>query len=90
MGMRVGGIRRKLRGQISAAHILCECSGYIAFDFSGAGLQGLGDESWGLDNVRVSLLGAQAPTAVPVPAVLPLLGVGFIGMLWARRSKHLS
>ena len=62
----------------------------LAFDFSGAGLQGLGDESWGLDNVQVSLLGAQVPAAVPVPAVLPLLGVGFIGMLWARRSKRLS
>ncbi|MCD6706373.1 MAG: hypothetical protein LT080_07970 [Thiobacillus sp.] len=62
----------------------------LAFDFRGAGLQGLGDESWGLDNVQVSLLGAQAPAAVPVPAVLPLLGVGFIGLLWARRSKRLS
>ncbi len=59
----------------------------LAFDFSGIGLQGLGDESWGLDNVRVSLLGTQPPTAVPTPAVLPLLGAGLIGMLWARRTR---
>lgn len=62
----------------------------LAFDFSGIGLQTLDDESWGLDNVRVSLLGIQAPTAVPAPPVLPLLGAGLIGMLWARRSKRLS
>lgn len=62
-------------------------SSLLAFDFSGIGLQGLEDESWGLDNVRVSLLGAQPPVAVPTPAVLPLLGAGLIGMLWARRSR---
>jgi len=62
----------------------------LAFDFSGIGLQTLGDESWGLDNVRVSLLGTQAPTAVPAPPVLPLLGAGLIAMLWTRRSKPLS
>lgn len=61
----------------------------LAFDFSGIGLQGLEDESWGLDNVRVSLLGGQ-PAAIPNPSVLPLLGAGLIGMLWARRNHSPS
>lgn len=62
----------------------------LAFNFSGFGLQALGDESWGLDNVQVSLLGAQAPARVPTPAVLPLIGAGLLGMLWARRRKSNS
>lgn len=62
-------------------------SNWLAFDFSGFGLQGLGDESWGLDNVQVSLSGAQAPARVPAPSVLPLIGIGLLGMLWARRRK---
>lgn len=63
----------------------------LAFDFSGTGLQELADESWGLDNVQVSLLNASLPEVasppetVPTPAVLPLLGAGLLGMLWARR-----
>jgi hypothetical protein len=56
----------------------------VAFDFSAFGLQGLDDESWGLDNVRVSLLGM--PTrAVDEPATLALLGIGLLGAGLARR-----
>ena len=60
---------------------------WLAFEFGGQGLQDLGDESWGLDNVQVSLLGTQAPAPIPAPSILPLVGIGFLGMLWAQRRK---
>lgn len=60
---------------------------FLALDFSGFGLQGIEDESWGLDNVRVSLLETTMPAAVPTPATLPLLGAGLIGMLWMRAAS---
>lgn len=52
----------------------------LTFEFSGYGLQGLKDESWGLDNVRVSL--------VPEPAALPMLGVGLLLVAWQARKRH--
>lgn len=64
--------------------------GQLALDFGGSGLQGLDDESWGLDNVRVSLHATPiAAAAMPAPAVVPLLGAGFVGLLWARRGRRL-
>lgn len=54
-------------------------SDMLAFDFSGYGLQSMEDESWGLDNVRVSV--------VPEPATLPLLGVGLGLIAWVARKR---
>jgi hypothetical protein len=54
----------------------------LALNFSAAGLQGLLDESWGLDNVMVQV------TPVPLPAAVWLFGSGFIGLLgFARRRR---
>lgn len=50
-----------------------------SFNFSGYGLQSLDDESWGLDNVRVSV--------VPEPGVAPLLGVGLAALAWRARRR---
>jgi hypothetical protein len=49
--------------------------------FAGSGLQGLADESWGLDNVAVSV------SSVPEPGTLGLLVCGAIAGLicWRRR-----
>ena len=54
-------------------------SDILAFDFRGYGLQSREDESWGLDNVRVSV--------VPEPATLPLLGVGLGLIAWVARKR---
>lgn len=53
----------------------------MTFSFTGSGLQGVGDESWAIDNVSVSA----AP--VPEPATMLLLAAGAGGMLAARRRK---
>jgi hypothetical protein len=54
----------------------------LVLDFSAAGLQGLADESWGLDNVQVAV----AP--VPVPPAVWLFGSGLLGLIGlARRNK---
>lgn len=49
----------------------------IVFNFSASGLQGINDESWGIDNVTVDV--------VPEPATLCLLGLGALGLV--RRKK---
>ena len=49
------------------------------FWFRATGLQHLADESWGLDNVRVSVSG------VPAPGALALLGIG--GLVMGRRRR---
>jgi hypothetical protein len=54
----------------------------LALNFSAAGLQGLADESWGLDNVMVQV------TPVPLPAAVWLFGSGLIGLLgFAKRRR---
>lgn len=54
----------------------------LVLNFSANGLQGLNDESWGLDNVQVDV----AP--VPVPAAVWLFGSGLIGLLgFAKRRR---
>lgn len=52
----------------------------IQFDFAGIGLQDLADESWGLDNVKVST----NAVSVPEPTTLALLGFVLLGL--ARRK----
>lgn len=49
------------------------------FWFRASGLQGLADESWGLDNVRVTVSG------VPAPGAVALLGLG--GVVIGRRRR---
>jgi hypothetical protein len=48
----------------------------VVFQFTGSGLQGLSDESWGLDNVQVEV--------VPLPPSLLLLGSGLLGLAAVR------
>jgi len=55
----------------------------LVLDFLASGLQNIEDESWGLDNVRVSV----EPTVIPLPSTLLLLGSGLVGLArWKRRG----
>jgi hypothetical protein len=56
----------------------------LVLNFSAAGLQGITDESWGLDNVRVDV------AAVPVPAAVWLFGSGLLGLVGVARRKRVS
>jgi hypothetical protein len=53
----------------------------LVLDFSANGLQGIGDESWGLDNVMVQV------TPVPLPAAVWLFGSGLLGLISFARRK---
>lgn len=53
----------------------------LVLNFSATGLQGLADESWGLDNVQVEV------SAVPVPAAVWLFGSGLLGLIGFTRKK---
>lgn len=54
----------------------------LVLNFSAAGLQGLADESWGLDNVQVAV----AP--VPVPPAVWLFGSGLLGLIGIARRRQ--
>ena len=56
----------------------------LALNFSAAGLQGLGDESWGLDNVQVAV----AP--VPVPPAVWLFGSGLAGLFGVASRRRVK
>jgi hypothetical protein len=56
----------------------------LILNFSANGLQGIGDESWGLDNVQVAV----AP--VPVPPAVWLFGSGLLGLIGVARRKRVS
>jgi len=56
----------------------------IEFFVFGEGNQSLGDESWAMDNLRVSVT---TRSTVPEPASLGLLGVGLAGLGAMRRRK---
>lgn len=60
----------------------------IGFQASGGGFQFGGDESWGIDNLRVDLSGVQIdPTPVPEPATFLLLG-GPLAFFAVRRFRR--
>ncbi len=52
----------------------------VVLNFSGYGLQGLADESWGLDNVQVSV--------VPIPAAVWLFSSGMVGLIAIARRRR--
>ena len=56
----------------------------IAYEFSGIDLQYLPDESWGLDNVTVSI-----SPPIPEPAVAMLIGLTVPLMVMARKRRRL-
>src|SRR5262245_51315718 len=59
----------------------------FTFEIEGPGIQPLDDESWAMDNLRVSVV----PTAVPEPSTLALSGLGALGWLahvWRRRRSR--
>lgn len=51
----------------------------LTLNFSGYGLQAMEDESWGLDNVRVSM--------VPEPGMAPMLALGLLAVVWRVRRR---
>jgi hypothetical protein len=53
----------------------------LILNFSAAGLQGIADESWGLDNVMVQV------TPVPLPAAVWLFGSGLLGLFGIARRR---
>ena len=53
----------------------------ITLNFGANGLQTLADESWGLDNVRVSV------AAVPIPAAVWLFGTGLVALVGLSRRR---
>ncbi len=56
----------------------------LLLNFLGSGLQGIDDESWGLDNVMVSVQSDASP--VSEPPALALFGLG-IAALIARKWR---
>lgn len=59
----------------------------LEIDFAGLGLQSIDDESWGLDNLRLTWLAHTQTAAVPAPGVLSLLGLGFLALALSRRGS---
>ncbi len=56
----------------------------IQFFASGAGWQGGGDESWGMDNLKIQV---SSSTVVPLPGSILLLGFGLARLLGGRQLK---
>jgi len=54
----------------------------LLLDFSGSGLQGLADESWGIDNVNIEI------ASVPLPGALGLLVAGLIPLTGLGLRKN--
>lgn len=69
--------------QFSVAHTLLAGANTYLFDYGV--MQGLGDEGWGLDNIRITA--DITPADVPEPMTLSLLGAGLLGLGVARRKR---
>lgn len=71
--------------QITSSWGFGQTTAPLEFVFFASGLQGIGDESWGIDNVRIELTGTPAP--VPLPPAIWLLGTGLISLAGIARRK---
>lgn len=67
---------------------LAHAAGNATFSFrvNGVGWQGGGDEAFGLDNLRVSLVGAQGAVPEPATWLTLILGFGLVGA--GLRARH--
>ena len=64
------------------SYTFADTSSSLALAFTSGQNQGIGDEGWGLDNVRVTIV----PTPTPEPASFAALGVGALAILRRRRK----
>lgn len=64
-------------------------SAVFTFVIEGAGIQLLGDESWAMDNLRVSVNSNMAPIPEPETYALMLAGLAAVGLAVRRRRATL-
>jgi PEP-CTERM motif len=57
----------------------------VTLTFEGQNLQGINDESWGIDNVTVT--GQGQSNAIPEPGTLALVGLGALALKCLRRRR---
>lgn len=61
------------------SYTFAHATDHLTLNFSGYGLQAMSDESWGLDNVQVSM--------VPEPAAAPMFALGMLALAWRVRRR---
>ncbi len=70
---------------ITIEFTITEATDIFIFDFIGTPTQGLNDESWGIDNVRVSTINRSV--TIPAPSGVALLGTGLAFFSKRRRAQ---